>query len=135
MSIHIPLVPFTSLEGILSTPYQITLLKDSSYENMFKTASKEPLKTIWNTKFIDKEKSLLKTPEEMIPLILTGDYAMYETYGAFQNFEETKDCRITDVGFHVIRNDFAFPIPKSSPYGEVLNFVMRKMIETGILKR
>ena len=102
---------------------------------MFEEARDEPLRSIWKTKFLNKKMSLRSTLEEMIPLVLTGEYAMYETFAAFQSLQATKDCRIADVGFHVIKMDFAFPLPKGSPYTSLLNYMLRKMIESGILKR
>jgi hypothetical protein len=102
---------------------------------MFEEARKEPLKTIWKTKFLNKKKSLLTTPEEMVPLVMTGEFAMYETFTAFQSLQASKDCLISDVGFHVVKMDFAFPVPKGSPYISLFNYVLRKMIDTGILKR
>ena len=71
----------------------------------------------------------------MVKLVLTGEYAMYETFAAFQSLEEMKDCLIADVGFHVVKMDFAFPVMKTSPYTGTLNYMLRKMVESGILKR
>ena len=110
-------------------------MKDSSYQSMFEEAQDEPLKSIWKMKFLNKKKSLVSTMEEMIPLVMTGEYAMYDTFGAFQTLQATKDCQIADVGFHVSKMDFAFPVPKSSPYTGLLNYMIRKSTEAGILKR
>ena len=116
-------------------PYQITLIKDSSYQAMFEEAEDEPLRSIWRTKFKDKEKSLQSTQEEMLPLVLSGKYAMYDTFAGFQGLEARRDCLIADVGFHVVKMDFAFPVMKTSPYKGILNHMVRKMVESGILKR
>ena len=135
ISIFIPESPISNLREILDTQYQITLVKDSSYQAMFQEADDEPMRSIWRTRFKNKAKSLLSTPEEMVKLVLTGEYAMYETFAAFQSLEEMKDCLIADVGFHVVKMDFAFPVMKTSPYTGVLNYMLRKMVESGILKR
>ena len=135
LSVDVPSIPFRSTREIIPSPYQITLLKDSSYQTMFEEAESEPLKTVWRSKFQNKEKSLLTTPEEMVPLVLTGEFAMYETFAAFHTLQAFKDCLITDVGFHVVKMDFAFALPKNSPYKDLFNFMFRKMIETGTLQR
>ena len=135
LSVEIPSIPFSSAGEIIKSRYQITLVKDSSYQAMFEESESEPLKTIWRTKFQDKEKSLLTTPEDMIPLVMTGDYAMYETFAAFQTLQASKDCLITDVGFHMVKMDFAFSFSRGSPYRDLINYRLRKMIETGTLQR
>ena len=80
LSVDTPAIPFKSTAEIIPSPYQITLLKDSSYQSFFEKSDTEPLKSVWKTKFLKKEKSLLATTEEMVPLVLTGDYAMYDVY-------------------------------------------------------
>ena len=101
---------------------------------MFEEAESEPLKTVWRSKFQNKEKSLLTTPEEMVPLVLTGEFAMYETFAAFHTLQAFKDCLITDVGFHVVKMDFAFALPKNSLYKNRMQHMLRKMIETEALQ-
>ena len=120
---------------ILDTSYQITLIKDSSYQALFEDAKDEPLRSIWKTKFLDRKKSLLSSSDEMVSLVMTGEYVMYDTFAAFQSMDARKDCLIADVGFHVVKMDFAFPIAKTSPYTKLLNYMLRKMVEYGILKR
>ena len=135
ISIFIPKRQLSSTKEILNTPYQITLLKDSSYQALFEEATDEPLRSIWRTKFLNKKKSLLSSPEEMLPLVMSGKYAMYDTYSAIQSLQATKDCLIVDAGFHVVNLDFAFPLPKNSPYKGLFDFMLRKMFESGILRR
>ena len=135
ISIFVPKRQLSSTKEILNTPYQITLLKDSSYQALFEEATDEPLRSIWRTKFLNKKKSLLSSPEEMLPLVMSGKYAMYDTFAGFQGLEARRDCLIADVGFHVVKMDFAFPVMKTSPYKGILNHMVRKMVESGILKR
>ena len=135
LSVDVPSIPFKSTREIIRSPYQITLTKETSYHAMFEEAESEPLKSVWRTKFLDKKKSLLTTAEEMVSLVLKDDYAMYESFASFQTLQAYKDCLITDVGFHVVKIDAAFAVPKNSPYRNLFNFMFRKMIETGTLKR
>ena len=135
LAVDNPTIPFKSTGELIHSPYQITLLKDSSYQTLFEKTDTEPLKTVWKTKFLHKEKSLLTTSEEMVSLVLTGNYAMYEASTTLQTFQAFQDCLITDVGFHVERLDFAFALQKKSPYKKLLNYMLRRMIETGTLHR
>ena len=51
LSIEVPKVPFKNMDELISSSYQITLLKDSSWEAEFKNAIDGPFKDAWETKF------------------------------------------------------------------------------------
>ena len=135
LSVDNPTLPFRNAEELIPSPYQITLLKDSSYQVLFESARVDPLMTIWKSKFLDKETSLKQTKEEMMPLVLSGDYVMYEAESTLQTYPEYKDCLITDLGFALEKMNFGFAVSKNSQYRDLFNFMMKKMIETGTLAR
>ena len=135
LSVNLPSIPFRSTTDFLNTPYQITLIKDSSYQEFFEKSKLEPFRTAWRTKFEDKSKSLKGSLEEMIPLILSGEYAMFEVLSSTQTLQEYKDCKITDSGFYVNKMSFAFTLQKNSQYTQLFNHAMRKMVEHGTLQR
>ena len=135
LSVNLPAIPFRSTSALLDTPYQITLIKDSAYQGVFENSEAEPFKTAWKTKFEDKEKSLKGSLEEMIPLIQSGKYTMFDTYSVLLTLQEYKDCKITDSGFYVNTMSFAFTLQKNSQYTELFNNGMRKMLEHGTLQR
>ena len=133
LSVNNPKIPFRSTHEIIQSPYQITLLKDSSYQMLFeKTPS---LKTVWDTKFLYKEMSLQSSSDKMLSLVLNDDYAMYEAFATLQTFKEYKECLVMDIGFSVETMNFAFALPKDSPFKNLLNNMFRKMIETGTMHR
>ena len=101
LSVEIPKVPFQSLDELIASPYQITLLKDSSYQTEFETAEKGSLKKAWNTKFSDKEHSLQTDPKIMMSYVMAGKFVMYDSYSAIRSLKEFQDCKITDAGFSV----------------------------------
>ena len=135
LSVNLPAIPFRSTSAFLNTPYQVTLIKDSSYQEFFEKSETDPFKTAWETKFQDKDKSLKGSLEEMIPLIQTGKYAMFDTYSVLLTLQEYKDCKITDSGFYVNTMSFAFTLQKNSQYTELFNTGMKKMLEHGTLQR
>ena len=71
----------------------------------------------------------------MVPLIQSGEYAMFEVLSSTQTLQEYKDCKITDAGFYVNKMSFAFTLQKNSQYTELFNHGMRKMVEHGTLQR
>ena len=77
LSVEIPKVPFQNMKDLIGSSYQITTLKDSSWQARFQSALDGPFKTAWETKFENKELSLQSDPKEMIRLIMTGKFAMY----------------------------------------------------------
>ena len=135
LSASVPAIPFRSSIEFLHSPYQITLIKDSSYQEFFEKSKIEPFKTAWDTKFVDKTKSLKKSLKEMVPLIETGEYAMFEVLSSTRTLQEYKECKITDSGFFVNKMSFAFTLQKNSQFTQLFNYGMRKMIEHGNLKR
>ena len=135
LSVNLPNIPFRSINDLIKSPYQITLIKDSSYQELFEKSEDPVFKAAWETKFYDKSHSLKENLEEMVPLILNGQFAMFEGLSSVQTLKEYKDCKITDCGFYVSKMDFAFTLQKNSQYTELFNAGMKKMGETGMLKR
>ena len=120
---------------LIDSFYQITLLKDSSYQTEFEVAKDGILKSAWETKFLDKSRSLLTNPKEMMNLVVTGDFVMYDSYSAIKALKEYQECKITTIGFFVSKVEFAFALPKGSPYRQLFNDVLRRMEESGDLMR
>ena len=135
LSASLPSIPFRSLGDFLYTDFQITTIKDSSYQDLFEKADTKTLKAAWETKFLDKSKSLVTGMDDMIPLVLTGQYAMFEVLSSIQTLEEYNECKITDAGFFINKMNFAFTLQKDSQYTELFNEAMRKMVEHGTLQR
>ena len=123
------------MDELISSSYQITLWKDSSYQTEFESAVDGPLKTAWKTKFVDKDLSLQSDLHAMVGLVMTGKYAMYDSLPAIRTLEEFKECKIANVGFSTTKLDLAFALQKNSPFKEPLNRALGKMFENGEIDR
>ena len=123
------------MDELISSSYQITILKDSYWETEFKNALDGPFKAAWDTKFLNKEESLQSDFSSMMTLVRTGRYAMYNYLPSIKTLEEFKECKISDVGFSLKQIYLAFALQKNSPYKEVLNRALSKMLENGEIGR
>ena len=133
LSVDIPSIPFRSAEELVDSSYQITMEKDTALHQAFESAKSDLFKQIWDTKFRDKEKSLKNTVEEMMNVVKSGQYALL--YPEVQTLEQYKDCSLTDPGFVFFNFDNAFAFPKDSPFKDVFNHALLKMIESGELDK
>ena len=136
LSIVVPSATFKSLEEFLESSYQITTLKDS-YFSKFWSESEEGglMKTISEKKFMNEEASLKTTEQEAITQTMTGKYAFFGMESGTKHHIEYKQCKIKDVGFRVSKSDSALAFPKTSPYRDVFNYAIRKMTESGEIRR
>ena len=128
-------LPFTTLEELVTSPYQVTTLGDSYYQEVWQKGHSTLSKKIWNTKFVDKERSLKKTEREVIDEALSGNSAIYLFHTTLSNLKEYKTCLLQDTTLLVNKIDLAFALPKNSPYLEVFNLAMQGMMESGELER
>ena len=135
LSVVVPSIPFNSLGELLTSPYQVTLLKNSAYQEVFEGTKSGIFREVWETKFKDREKSLKGTTDEMISVISKHDYALYEGYSTMDTIAGWHDCSISDVKFIVNYQDYAFAFPKGSPYRDLFDLTLQKMVESGELKR
>ena len=135
LSVVYPSIPFNSLGELLSSSYQVTLLKNSAHQEVFEETQSGIFKEIWDKKFEVSEKSLKSSTEEMLSVISNGDYALYGGYSTMETVAEWHDCSITDANFIVNYRDIAFTFPKGSPYRELFDQTLQKMIESGELGR
>ena len=128
-------VPFRSLAELIASPYQVTTLADSSYQDIWERGSSNTYQDVWNTKFVDKEKSLKKTEEEAVQQALSGQYAIYLMHTTLTNLQQYKSCILEGTDLFVDKIDLAFALRKNSPYLDVFNLEMQRMFESGELER
>ena len=135
LSVEVPNIPFGNLESLIDSEYQITLFKDSGWEDHFKTAADGSFKKAWETKFVDKELSLRTDTKSMLDLVIEGKYVMYEGLRSATAFPEFQVCLVRDVGFTLTEVKYAFVLSKDSQFKDAFSRVLRKMDENGQLKR
>ena len=115
----------------MKSPYQITLVKDTGLHSAFEIATSGTLKTLWDTKFAEKEKSL----QNNIAVMKGDKFALFERRTIVRSQPEYKDCSITDTGYVLMSFDNAFPVAKNSPFKELFNHALTKIQESGELHK
>ena len=126
-------VPFSNGPELANSDYQITVERGTALAGAFETAKDGELKQFWNTKFVDKEKSLNGGLQKAISLVLSENYAFFEGRAYTYSSQEYATCQILDTNFVLLKNNLAFPVSKSSPYKTAFNFALLKMKENGEL--
>jgi hypothetical protein len=108
LSVILPFNPFHALEELLSSPYQITLLGNSAFENDFEGPGL--LHELWLSKFLDENKSLTKSTRESSSITLTSHFTQYVDYNTARSLKEYKACKLKAMNFHgrKFQNGYAF---------------------------
>lgn len=131
LSVVIPKNPFSSLEELLASSYQLTILGSSSYQIDFEGAESGPFYELWRTKFLDPEKSLTASVKEGIPIILDSHYTQYVDYGSAKNFKEYHECKLKIANLFSGKSLLGFAFQKNSPFLPVVNARLQSMFESG----
>ena len=131
----VPFKPFSSLEELLSSPYDITLLGNSAVQEHFEDAKPGIFQSLWLNKFSDRTKSLTKFPKDSTKLALNFKYAQYTDYQVAINLKEYEDCKIQIMDVQGKKALTSFAFPRNSPYIELFNSKIQKMIENGELEK
>ena len=135
LSLVVPFKPFSSLEELLSSPYDITLLGNSAVQEHFEDAKPGIFQSLWLNKFSDRTKSLTKFPKDSTKLALNFKYAQYTDYQVAINLKEYEDCKIQIMDVQGKKALTSFAFPRNSPYIELFNSKIQKMIENGELEK
>ena len=135
LSISVPEIPFSSLEELISSPYQITTIKNAYYQALWKEMDDDLVKLAGKTKFIDESKSFKATPEEAVKQALEDDYAMFLYRITATNLKEFKDCKIIDTMVELRNADISFMFPKGSFLKPLFDKEIMKMKENGELEK
>ena len=93
--------PFMDLPGLLLTSYKVSVLKGTSYQNLFDDPQgKSPLfNQVWKEKMEpNKDLSLLSNKQEGVDqMIRNPDVTHFDTIQAMKTFPEFKTCQIMDI--------------------------------------
>ena len=131
LSVVIPHNPFSSLEELLLSSYQITILGSSSYQIDFEGAESGLFRDLWLTKFSDSNKSLTRGNGESTQVALNSHYTHYVDYTSARNTKAYHECKLTIANFFVRKVQLAFAFPKNSPYLSLFNSQLQSMFESG----
>ena len=134
LSVVLPFKPFTSMEELLSSPYDITLTSDGAEKMDFELSKSGIFKDLWLSKFNNKEKSLNKLKQERTNLAVNSIFTYYINDKSAKNLKEYGDCKLEIMDFSAKKILFGFPFPKNSQYKALFNSKLQKMFESGELQ-
>ena len=135
LSVVLPFTPFTSLEELLFSSYYITVLEKSVYQIDFDEAKFGIYKQLWESKFLNKNKSFSKSTAESIKVALDYEYATYMDYKSARNIKEYEDFKLKIMDFSGTKASIGFPFSKKSPYLELFNAKLQQMFESGEIQK
>ena len=128
-------IPFRSKVELLTSSYQVTTVRDSSHHSVWENSNSALDHQVWKTKFLEEGKSLKKSEQDMISQALSGEFAIYYSQKVIKNTPEYKNCQIVGTGYSPNKADMAFALPHNSPYKDLINAALYRMIENGELTR
>ena len=128
-------VPFRNLEELVRSSYQVTTLGDSFFQAVWEKGNSSIYQKVWKTKFKEKPKSLKDTEKEVILQALSGPYAIYLFHTTLTNLPEYRNCLLEGTNLLVDKVDLAFALQRNSPYLDLFNHAMQRIIESGELER
>ena len=134
LSVVLPFKPFSSLEELLSSPYDITLSADSAYQMDFELSKSGIFKELWLSKFSNKEKSLTNNKKQRTNLAINSIFTYYINDISAKNLKEYGDCKLKIMDFSAKKILIGFPFPKNSQYKALFNSKLQKMFESGELQ-
>ena len=128
-------IPFRSKEELLASSYQVTTVRDSNHHSFWENSNSAIDQQVWKTKFLEQEKSLKKSEKEIVSQAFSGEYAIYHSLNVIKNTPEYKSCKIVGTGYSPNKMDIAFALSHNSPYKDLINAAMFRMMENGELTR
>ena len=135
LSVVMPFVPFSSLEGLLSSSYQITTLGNSVCQDHFENAKSGIFKDLWESKFKDESKILLDSNPNSGRIAAASTFAHYIDVTSATYIDEYKKCKLQILDFTGQTNLIAFAFPKNSPLLQIFNMKIQEMFESGEINR
>ena len=135
LSVVIPSIPFSNGAELIQSPYQITIVKGTALTSAFESAVSGELKILWDSKFINKEKSMKNNISGLIEPVKNEKYALFEGDIYIKSLPEYKDCSIVDTGYQLFSFKLGFLIAKNSPFTDIFNYALSKLQESGELNR
>ena len=135
LSVVTPFVPFSSLEGLLSSSYQITTLGNSVCQDHFENAKSGIFKDLWESKFKDKSRSLSEYDVNSGRIAAASTFAHYIDVTSATYIDEYKKCKLQILEFTGRNSLIAFAFPKNSSLLQIFNMKILEMFENGEINR
>ena len=131
LSVVTPFIPFSSLEELLYSSYQITTLGSSAEQTDFEGANSGFYKDLWREKFLDTTRSLTETYSDGAKIALDSSYTLYVDIDMFRSLEDHNYSRlkITNVLRRKAFLRFAFPKSRLSSCCSIPSFSQCSKVE------
>ena len=135
LSVSIPEIPFSSLEELVDSQYQISTIGESYYQALWHEMNDSLVQKAGRTKFEDKSRSFKSTEKEVAREALEGNYALFLFHTTATWLEEFKNCQLMDTKVDFSTVPISFMFPKGSPYKPLFDKEILRMKENGVLNR
>ena len=108
------------------------MTKGGFEQNAFEGADRGPLKDVWEKKILPFMESIPNDQEGLLSYVVSHpDSTLFISVATAIASEEYMNCELMPLPGEYMTSGVAFGIQKDSPYGEVLNYFMRRLIEGG----
>ena len=134
LSVDVQDIPFATSTQLLESDYQIVMLKDTAPISILENAPSGIFKQLWDTKFLNKDLSLMGSTTDIIAEASRGYTMCVPTWEVYAS-EEYKTCLISDTGYSLFSFKVAFAFTKYSPFRDLFNHALQMMVESGELEK
>ena len=128
--------PFSNLEELLESSYQITTEQNSAMHMDFQSAEHGIFQDLWLSKFLDAPKSLTKSTQASaeVATSITG-YTLYADFNSAMHLKEYINCDLRFLDVIGTRKLLGLIFPKGSSLKDIFNKGIQLMIERGEMSR
>ncbi|XP_069678770.1 glutamate receptor U1-like [Periplaneta americana] len=130
-------LPFTTLEGMLADKsYTLNVLANSALLNMFEHAKESEVHQELYNHLVSSERDPLPTTTlEGLERLCEGHYTFMAEYDVVVGLLPSIPCKIVSLPYEPYVSSVAIAFEKNSTYREVINYLLFKLTNGGILKR
>ena len=108
------------------------MTKGGFEQNAFEGADRGPLKDVWEKKILPFMESIPNDQEGLLSYVVSHpDSTLFISVATAIASEEYMNCELMPLPGEYWITYMAFGIQKNSPYGEVLNYFLRRLTEGG----
>ena len=128
-------LPFVTLADLVARDdFKLLVGKGTAHVDHFKYSANELHKMIWRDKiepYVNSLSLYKDLPDEILKD--PSSVAFYDNAMTYKN--SFIDCKIVDTGVTINTFQYAWTIPKNSPFTKVFEYHIRKLQETGLTHR
>ena len=138
LSIRKTTLPFESLEELVEKKkdFRILVIPGSSMMDTFKFSKEDIWQKAWKNQIqphLEDYKNFSRAGVQY--LMQHSNVALYHHYQAIRSYPEYGKCEIIPIPRRYHFAPIAFGFQKDSPYLEIFNYYLKRMIEKGVMKQ